>query len=323
MQRRGSSAMGRYLQPVLLLCLAVSCCWWLARGREAHLDVRREDRGSGQSVLARLDAVVPSLYVERDGQNTAVLGASWLALGVTLRPALAAAGGMLFEKLLSGGHRHCRAPAEQNSEKARQQPLLLAAAVLSAFLVGLCVPVLLALVRRLRCRRRTCARSLPSAAGDRGLLPKVVAPHPLGHLQEGAELLSSPRFAALPTPVRNAAQSHQSPRSASATSPGRSRGPLAAEEDVASPPLSPTFSEDRWNAAESSHDGGSDSEDGHRVLEATQVRRSFPLSRNEKQLRLCQVLDQERQAALQESRRLRGAASDAAQRLLAAAADGN
>lgn len=297
--------MGRLLQPVLLGCLAVGCCWWLARGQEAHLDVHQEDRSSGKSVLARLDAVDPTVYFERDGQKISLSEASWLALGAaTLRPALAAAGGMLCEKLLSGRYRRCRAPAAQTPEKAQQPPWLLAAAVLAAFLVGLCAPVL---------RRR----SLP-ATGDRGLVPKVAASQPApGHHQE----LSSPRVAALPTPMRNAAHNHQSPRSPLATSSGQSQGPLPAEgqDDDGSPPPSPAFSEDTWRAAESSHDGGSDSDHGPRVLSATQVRRSFPLSRNEKQLRLCQVLDQERQAALEDSRRLRGAASNAAQRLLAAA----
>lgn len=311
--------MRRLLQPVLLSCL-VGCCWWFVGGREAHLDVHREDRGRGRSLLARLDAVAPTVYMERDGQKTGLL-----ALSKALRAALgtpemthalmAAAGGVLCDLLLSGGHRRCRAPAEQPSQKAQQQqPWLLAAAAFAAFLVGLCVPVLLALLRQLRCRW-----SLPAAEVE-CQLPKV-APAP------EVELLSStPRVTSLPTPLRNGVQSSPSRRSPMARSSDESPWPFPAEDedeeedDEGGSPPSPASSEDSWHAATSSQDGDGESDEvTTRLLEAKQVRRSFPLSRSEKQLQLYQVLDQERQAAVQESRRLRGAASDAAQRLLAAA----
>lgn len=274
-------------------------------------------------MLAMLDEVAPTVYMERDGQKTGLL-----ALGAALRAGagcrapqlthslMAAAGGVLCDLLLSGGHRRCRAPAEQPSQKAQQQQSwLLSAAVLAAFLVGLCVPVLLALLRQLRRRW-----SLP-AAGVECQLPKVA---PAAAAAASVELLSTPRVTFLPTPLRNEFQSSPSRRSPLARSSDEIPLPLPAEdeeeEEGRSPPPSPTFSEDSWHAAAtSSHDGDGDSEEVARLLEAKQVRRSFPLSRSEKQLQLYQVLDQERQAAVQESRRLRGAASDAAQRLLAAA----
>eukprot|EP00440_Ansanella_granifera_P050663 gb/GFBE01054912.1/.p1 GENE.gb/GFBE01054912.1/~~gb/GFBE01054912.1/.p1 ORF type:complete len:297 (+),score=38.96 gb/GFBE01054912.1/:1-891(+) len=261
----------------------------------AHVTGGHEDFGGHRtgsllsSVRTRLDSVSPSVYMEEsDGLEAmrAVLKSSGPLLKALMPSLQAAAGGLLCDLLLGLSRRPSQLPSHASEPKPQQNRAAFVAggAVLAAFVVGLCVSC--------RCRRRRSAGKLRLRASSRTVedgMPATPAKCAKVTSQAAgvAPELSCSRKAS-PSPERTACRTGEE-----------------SEPDE-------TFTPQMTDSSGSSEEEDSTDVPVHlgrrsEVLTSPQQnkRLSYPLSRGEKQVRLCQLLDQERVAAVQESRHLR------------------